>query len=271
MDRLKGKVAIVTGAAKGLGEADARLFAQEGAQVIVADVDVENGERVARDIGPRAKFVRLDVRHEAEWQRVIAEVMKQYGRLDILVNNAGVVEMHTPETITEEEYRFVMAVSIDGTVFGCKHAIPAMKKSGGGSIINMASVASLVGEYTVAGYCAAKGAIEAYTRAVAVYCAQDQIKIRCNSIHPAAIDTPMVRSVPDKMAKAGMPAISEEQKGSVANPMGRPIDIAYLALYLASDESVFVSGQQFVVDNTATVTMGTVPGGGSIAAVAGAK
>jgi 3(or 17)beta-hydroxysteroid dehydrogenase len=268
VERLKGKVAIVTGAAKGLGEADARLFAAEGAQVVVADVDVTNGERVACEIGPRAKFVFLDVRHEAEWQRVIATVMEQYGRLDVLVNNAGVVEMHTPESITEQEYRFVMAVSIDGTVFGCKHAIPAMRKSGGGSIINMASVASLVGEYTVAGYCAAKGAIEAYTRAVAVHCAQNQIKIRCNSIHPAAIDTPMVRSVPDKMLKAGLPAVAQEQKGSVANPMGQPIHVAYLALYLASDESSFVSGQQFVIDNTATVTMGSVPGSGSLAAAA---
>jgi 3(or 17)beta-hydroxysteroid dehydrogenase len=113
MDRLKGKVAIITGAAKGLGEADARLFAQEGAQVILTDVDTENGERVAREIGPQATFMRLDVRHEEEWKDLIAKVMEKYGHLDVLVNNAGVAEVNTPLTISQEVYRFVMAVSIE--------------------------------------------------------------------------------------------------------------------------------------------------------------
>lgn len=261
MDRLKGKVALITGAAKGLGEADARLFAQEGARVVLTDVDVENGERVAAEIGDRASFLRLDVRHEAEWEKVIAEVMARHDRLDILVNNAGVVEMHTPETLTEPDYRFIMAVSADGTVFGCKHAIPAMRKSGGGSIVNMASSASKQGEYQVAAYCAAKGAVEAYTRAVAVYCTQNGFKIRCNSVHPSAIDTPMVRSVPVKLEerKMAIPA-----QGSTASPVGEPIDVANMVLFLASDESRFVSGQSFVIDNTITVTPGSVPGGGSV-------
>lgn len=260
MDRLKGKVALVTGAAKGLGEADARLFAAEGAQVVLTDVDDSSGQRIAGEIGASAAYMRLDVRHEAEWEKVIGAVLERYGRLDVLVNNAGVVEMGTPETVTEKDYRFIMAVSADGTVFGCKHAIPAMAKGGGGSIINMASLASVQGEYQVAAYCAAKGAVEAYTRAVAVHCAQSGLNIRCNSVHPSAMDTPMVRSVPGKLAGQGI-ALNQ---ASATSPVGEAIDVAQLVLYLASDESRFVSGQKFVIDNTMSVTTGTVPGGAAI-------
>lgn len=263
MGRLDGKVAIVTGAAKGLGEADARRFAAEGASVIVTDVDVANGEAIAAAIG--GAFHRLDVRHEAEWEALIAAVMKKHGRLDILVNNAGVVEVGTPESITAESYRFVMAVSLDGTVWGCKHAIPAMRASGGGSIINMASIASIQGEPYVAAYCAAKGGIEAYTRAVAVYCAQGRMNIRCNSVHPAGIDTPMVRSMPDKLAGAGVRQLADEGQGAGLNALGAPDDIASMVLYLASDESRFVSGQAFVIDNTASITQGAVPAGPAFA------
>jgi 3(or 17)beta-hydroxysteroid dehydrogenase len=258
MDRLKGKVAIITGAAKGLGEADARLFAQEGAQVIVTDVDVENGQRVAKEIGPQATFMRLDVRHEAEWKELIAKVMEQYGRLDVLVNNAGVVELHTPETITEDKYRFIMSVMVDGCVFGCKHAIPAMKASGGGSIINMASVASIIGEPMVAAYSAAKGAIESYTRAVAVHCAQNKYKIRCNSVHPSTMETPMVTTLPDKIAAEHLESMFEG-KASLEMPMGSPYEVAYMVLYLASNESKFVSGAKMVIDATSTITQGAVP------------
>ncbi len=260
MDRLKGKVAIVTGAAKGLGAADARLFAAEGAQVVIADVDVAGGEAVAAGIGDAATFMRLDVRDESAWQALIAEVVARHGRLDILVNNAGVVEVGTPETVTEKDYRFIMAVSVDGTVWGCKHAIPAMAASGGGSIVNMASIASVQGEPYVAAYCAAKGAVESYSRAVAVHCAQHQLNIRCNSVHPAGIDTPMVQSMPGKVAASGVrPA---EAGGGVPTPnaLGTPDDIAHLVTYLASDESRFVSGQKFVVDNTISITAGLVPG-----------
>lgn len=261
MDRLKGRIALITGAAKGLGEADARLFAAEGAEVILTDVDRPNGERVAASIGARARFYPQDVRDEAGWEALIGEIMARYGRLDVLVNNAGVVEMGTPETVREQDYRFIMAVSVDGTVFGCKHAIPAMRKSGGGSIINMASLASIQGEHTVAAYCAAKGAVEAYTRAVAVHCAQNQLNIRCNSVHPSAIDTPMVRSVPEKLAAENLSL----GNGSTASPVGEPKDVASLVLYLASDESRFVSGQRFIIDNTMSVTTGFVPGGQSVA------
>ncbi len=261
MDRLTGKVAIITGAAKGLGEAYARLFAQEGAKVILTDVDSQNGERVAREIGEQAEFKLHDVRFEAQWEKLISEVVQKYGKLDILVNNAGVAEIQTPETLTEDKYRFVMAVSADGTIFGCKHAIGAMKASGGGSIVNMTSVAAIAGEPFVVGYSAAKGAVASFTRAVAVYCAQNQLNIRCNSVAPASINTPMVQSIPEKIAAANLDL---PLPSSAQNPLGEPKDIAYLVLYLASDESSFVSGQLIAVDQSACVTMGAIPGGGSM-------
>ena len=258
MGRLTGKVAIITGAAKGLGEADARLFAAEGASVVLTDVDEANGARVAAEIGPSARFLRQDVRDEDGWRDLIAEVVRQHGRLDVLVNNAGVVEAGNIESTSAEDYRFVMAVSADGTFFGCKHAIPAMRASGGGSIINMASIASVQGESLVAAYCAAKGAVEALTRAVAVHCAQGKMNIRCNSVHPSGIDTPMVRGIGGKIARAGLaPPAGASPHG--ASPLGAPADIANTVLFLASDESRFINGQRIIVDNTMSVTAGHVP------------
>lgn len=259
MGRVDGKVAIVTGASKGLGEADARLLAREGAKVILTDVDVEAGERVAREIGRQATFIRQDVRDEKAWVDLVARVEKDFGRLDILVNNAGVVEAGTIETQTADEYRFIMAVSADGTFFGCKHAIPAMRRSGGGSIINMASIASVQGEPYVAAYCAAKGAVEALTRAVAVHCAQNKYNIRCNSIHPSGIVTPMVLSMGEKMAKAGLASLQQDGRAAGTSKLGDPIDIANTVLFLAADESRFINGQKIVVDNTMSVTSGVVP------------
>ena len=261
MGRLNGKVAIVTGAAKGLGEADARIMAREGARVILTDVDEANGARVAADIGDAARFVRHDVRDEAAWQALIADVMSREGRLDVLVNNAGVVEVGNIENTTAEDWRFVMAVSADGTFYGCKHAIPAMRASGGGSIINMASVASIDGHASVTAYCAAKGAVESLTRAVAVHCAATKTPIRCNSIHPAGMDTPMVRSMVGKLAQAGMapPPPQADAPPPASTALGTAEDIANAVLFLASDDSRFVSGQKLVVDNTLTVTPAVVP------------
>jgi 3(or 17)beta-hydroxysteroid dehydrogenase len=259
MGRVSGKVAIVTGAAGGLGEADARLLAAEGARVVLTDVDAERGERAAAAIGSAARFVRQDVAEEASWPALIAEVLAREGRLDILVNNAGVAEIGDIETTSTAAYRRVMAVSADGTFFGCKYALPALKASGAGSIVNMASIASIQGEATFTAYCAAKGAIEALTRAVAVHCAQSGLPVRCNSVHPAGIDTPMIAEVGRKLAAAAAPADAASAGAHRFNALGRPEDVAYAVLYLASEESRFVNGQRLVVDNTISVTSGKVP------------
>ena len=259
MGRLDGKVAIITGASKGLGEADARVFAREGAQVILTDVDAENGERVASEIGSAARFVRQDVRDEAGWDALVKQTMSEYGGLHILVNNAGVVEPGTIETQTADDYRFVMAVSADGAFFGCKYAVPAMKESGSGSIINMASIASVQGEPYVIAYCAAKGAVEALTRGVAVHCAKSKYNIRCNSVHPSGIVTPMVMSMPDKVAAAGMTPLEADGEAAGVSKLGEPMDIANTVLFLASDESKFINGAQIRVDNAMSVVAGVVP------------
>jgi len=257
MGRLQGKVAIITGAAKGLGEADARMFAREGATVILTDMDAENGERVAGEIGAAAEFLVQDVADEQGWEDLIADVVSRHGRLDILVNNAGVVEPGTIETQTTEEYRFVMAVSADGAFYGCKYAVPAMKASGGGAIINMCSIASIVGEPIVVAYSMAKGAIESLTRSVAVHCANNQYNIRCNSVHPAGILTPMVEAIGPKVM--GREDLRPSSDGPAPSALGEPDDIANTVLFLASDESKFINGAAIRVDNAKSVVEGVVP------------
>jgi 3(or 17)beta-hydroxysteroid dehydrogenase len=253
--RLAGKIAIITGASKGLGEADARVFVREGARVILTDVDRENGEKLAAELGEMAEFHYHDVRHEAEWEALIGAVVARYGRLDVLVNNAGVVKIGNIETQTEADYRLIMAVSADATFFGCKHAVRVMKLTGGGSIINLASIASLQGESVVAGYCAAKGAVEALTRAVAVHSARSGYNIRCNSVHPSSILTPMVIEVARQSGVTLAP--DTEQAGTLAG-LGEPDDIANTVLFLASDESKFINGAAIRVDDAKSVIAGVV-------------
>ncbi|NWK99160.1 short-chain dehydrogenase [Sphingobium lactosutens] len=257
--RLTGKVALVTGAAKGLGEADARLFASEGAQVVLTDVDVDAGEALARSIGERALFLPHDVCVEERWAALISEIESRYGALHILVNNAGIVELGSPEGIDMADYHRIMAVSVDGVVLGCKYAIPAMRRAGSGSIINMASIAAAQGEPNVAAYSAAKGAVDAYSRCVAVYCAQSALAIRCNSVLPNGIDTPMVWAMPGKRADAGAESRLLPDVPGGQNERGVPEDIASLILYLASDDSRWINGQSFVVDNGASITKGVIP------------
>ena len=238
----------------GLGAADSTLFAKEGAKVILTDVASDAGQKIADEIG--ATFMQQDVTDEERWKEIIAETVNLHGKLDVLVNNAGIVEVGDPENQTTAEYRKTMAVHMDSTFFGCKYSIPVMAETGGGSIVNMCSIASVQGESYVAAYCAAKGAIEAYTRAVAVHCGLKKNGVRCNSIHPSGIATPMVASVPDKMnAKFG----AAPNQDAPVSKTGEPIDIAYAALYLASDESKFMNGAQLRVDNAMSVASGTMP------------
>lgn len=259
MNRLQGKVAIITGAAKGLGAADARLFVAEGAAVILTDVDDAAGAALAAELGTTAEYQHLDVTSEAAWEALIADVVARHGRFDVLVNNAGIVEFGNPETLTESAYRKIMAVSLDGVVFGTKHAIPAMAAGGGGSIVNMASIAAIQGEPTFAAYSAAKGAIDAYTRATATHCIKNGRGVRCNSVLPAGIDTPMVRGLGGKLAELGAAAPAHDN-ASATNRLGEAVDVANLVLFLASDESRFITGQSHVIDDGASIIAGnTVP------------
>ena len=245
--RLAGKAAFVTGAASGLGQAIAMRFAEEGARVALADRDTEGGERVATAIGAAGLFLRLDVTQEAQWLAQLGRAAAVFGRLDILVNNAGIGPLGSIEKTTLEEWRGVHAVNLDGVFLGCKHGIPHLRAAGGGSIVNMSSVAGIIGTPTLAAYGASKAAVRQLTKSVALHCAQRRDGIRCNSIHPTFIETPMVEAM---IAAAKAP---ERARAGLASqvPLGRlgqAEEVAALALYLASDESRFVTGAEFVVD-----------------------
>jgi 3(or 17)beta-hydroxysteroid dehydrogenase len=251
MGRLDGKVAIVTGGSAGLGRADAVALAREGARVVLTDVNEAEGRKVADEInGGRngaALFVPQDVRDEARWQAVIATTLDTYGGLHVLVNNAGVVRIATPESCTLEDFRFQNAVMSEGVFLGCKHAIPAMKESGGGSIINMSSVASHLGYPVYFAYSAAKGAVRSMTKSIAVHCQMNKYNVRCNSIHAGAIDTQMVREATKTL---GMEMSYWEQ---TPTGLGKPEDVANLVVFLASDESRYVNGAELLLDNALTV------------------
>jgi 3(or 17)beta-hydroxysteroid dehydrogenase len=251
MGRVAGKVALVTGGASGMGRADAQLLAAEGATVVVADLNVEEGEATVAAIGGDAVFMRLNVADEENWQAVIAAIVKQFGKLDILVNNAGIIALGTIVDTTLESWRLVNSVNSDGVFLGCKHAIPAMAESGGGSIINMSSVAAIHGQSFVAAYTASKGAVRALTKNIAMYCKEQKNGIRCNSIHPDGVKTPMVVKVATGKETATQEDIDEI--GKFGN-MCEPEDIANLVLYLASDESRFVNGAEMLIDNASTIT-----------------
>ncbi len=251
MGRVAGKVAIITGGASGMGKADAILLAREGAIVVVADLNEKDGQAVADAIGDSATFMRLDVTDEDNWQAVVAATVEQFGRLDILVNNAGMIALGTIVDTELAMWRKINAVNSDGVFLGCKHAIPAMATSGGGSIINMSSVAAIHGQSFVAAYTASKGAVRSLTKSIAMFCKEQKNGIRCNSIHPDGVKTPMVVKV--AMGKDVATAEDIEEVGKYGN-MCDPEDIANLVLYLASDESGFVNGSEMLIDNCATIT-----------------
>ncbi|MCH2173218.1 SDR family oxidoreductase [Myxococcota bacterium] len=247
MGRVDGKVVIITGAASGLGEADARLLSAEGASVIMTDINEEAGQTIAGEIG--AEFVRQDVSEEAGWTALIDQVMERHGRLDVLVNNAGIAIIADVLKTTTDIWRRTLAVHLDGTFFGCRHALPAMKQGGGGSIINMSSTAALVGLSPYFAYSAAKGGIRSLTKSVAIYCRERKNGIRCNSIHPGSIDTPMVEAALAGLQDVKLAEQRDREATRIAMGLGEPSDVAYLVLYLASDESKHVTGAELVVDN----------------------
>lgn len=249
MGRVKGKVALVTGGGSGLGKADCEALAKEGALVVVTDVKLTAAQQVAGFIGRGAVALELDVTSESSWVATLREIEDRFGRLDILVNNAGVVLNADVEETTLEQYRWVNAVMSEGVFLGCKHAIPLMNKNDGGSIINMSSTGALLGYPIFFAYSAAKGAVRAMTKSVAVMCQEKGYKIRCNSVHPGSIETPMVQQAEGRLGQ------EQHIPEGVLKPgqCGAPKDVASMVLFLASDESRFVTGSEFVVDNGVTI------------------
>ena len=254
--RVAGKVAVVTGAASGIGRACAELLAAEGARVVLTDLQDEKGLEVARGIGGDAVFLHHDVIDEDAWAGLIAGIKARVGRLDILVNNAGIAIGGPITEFSLADWRRQQAVNVDGVFLGTKHSLPLMRQTGGGSIINISSVAGLKGSGNLAGYCATKGAVRLFTKAVAMECASARDGVRVNSVHPGIIETPIwdgILNAPPPPGDNTGPArpTSVDDVAALAAPLGvkgLPADIAAGVLYLASDESRYVTGTELVID-----------------------
>lgn len=246
MGRLDGKVALITGAARGQGETEARLFTREGARVVLTDVLVEQGQQVAASIrtdGGEAIFLQLDVSNPDEWHEVVRHTVQTYGRLDILINNAGIAQRAGLLETSVADWDRLMDINLKGVFLGMQYAIPAMLESGGGAVINISSTSGIVGFPGGTAYHAAKGGVRLLTKVVSAEFATRGIRV--NSIHPGIVETPMT----DNMAPQRMQLLLER------TPMGRkgqPLEIAYGALFLASDEASFMTGAELVIDGGMT-------------------
>ena len=250
MGRVQDKSALVTGAAQGLGIATAERLVMEGARVLLTDINetgvAEQVRRINKEYPGRALAKAQDVASETGWQEIVAAAEREFGGLNILVNNAGIGSMASVEDESLQTWRQVHAVDLDSVFLGCKYAIPLMAKSGGGSIVNISSISGIIASHNLAAYNSAKAAVRHLSKSVALHCARSGNGIRCNSVHPAFVDTPIL----DGMAG---PASKEEtvRKLSRQIPLGRigdPRDVAFAVLYLASDESNFVTGTELVID-----------------------
>jgi NAD(P)-dependent dehydrogenase (short-subunit alcohol dehydrogenase family) len=241
-ERLKGKVALISGGARGQGAVEGKLFAREGAKVVLGDVLEEEGRRTAEEIraaGGEAVFVTLDVTKADDWQRAVDTAVSTYGKLDILVNNAGILQMEGLEDITPETWDRVMAVNATGVWLGMKAAVPALRRAGGGSIINISSISGLIGTGMQTAYQASKGAVRIMTKTAAMQYAKEGIRV--NSVHPGPIDTPMTTGLDREVWQMFLRSVPLKRAGT-------PEDVAYGVLYLASDESSFVTGAELVID-----------------------
>lgn len=246
MARFSGKVAFVTGAASGIGKVTAELFAEQGARVVVADIDAAAGAAVAARIGDAAAFVALDVASEASWQAALAQAEAAFGGVHLLVNAAGISPGDTIENASMEHWRKVQAICLDGVFLGCKHGVPSIDRSGGGAIVNISSVAGMLGVPNLASYSAAKGGVRNLTKTVAMHCTRQGYDIRCNSIHPGSIDTPILAQV--HAGRLDERHMRGREKAIPMRRIGRPEEVAKPILFLASDDASFITGAELVVD-----------------------
>ena len=253
MSRLKGKIALVTGAARGIGQAIAEMFVANGAQVILSDINDTDGKQIAQEIGGSAEYLHLDVGVEKDWQIAAKKISDKYDSLDILINNAGITGFfessgpHDPENLDINSWHKVHQTNLDGVALGCKYAISLMKKSKSASIVNISSRSGIVGIPGAAAYASSKAAVRNHTKTVALYCAENGYKIRCNSIHPGAILTPMWDAMLGE-GEARVDAIKTVAADVPLQTMGEPDDVAYAAVYLASDESKYITGIELNID-----------------------
>ncbi|QJR37202.1 glucose 1-dehydrogenase [Gemmatimonas groenlandica] len=253
MQRLTGRVALVTGAARGIGLAVARRLVDEGAQVVLTDLRDDDGALAAQELGACAVYRRLDVREASDWARVVGECVQRHGRLDVLVNNAGITGFeshpgaHDPEHVSLAAWRAVMATNLEGVMLGCQAAIGVMRAAGGGSIINIGSRSGVVGIPGAAAYAASKAGVRNHTKSVALWCAEQGLGIRCNVVQPAAVLTPMWEPMlgagPDRDAN-----IAAAVAGTPLQRFGAPEEVAALVAYLASEESAYCTGGEFNID-----------------------
>jgi NAD(P)-dependent dehydrogenase (short-subunit alcohol dehydrogenase family) len=251
-ERLKGKIALITGAASGLGLRMAQRFAGEGAKVLLTDIDAGGAARAADGIGANAAAFRHDVTRESDWAAAIAEAERQFGGLHILVNNAGIGTWGSVEQTSLEDWRLVHAIDLDGVFLGCKAALPLIrattKREGSrGSILNISSIAGVIASGRMAAYNSAKAGVRHLTKSVALHCASNKDPVTCNSVHPAFIDTPIL----DGFVGADMTRDQMKEKLGRQVPtgsVGEPDDVAWAAVYLCSDEAKFVTGAELYID-----------------------
>jgi len=254
--QVAGKVALVTGGASGIGQAVSELLAQEGARVVISDIDELRGPEVVAGIkkaGHDAVFLPQDVTSEQHWQDIVGEIAKRFGRLDTMVSNAGIgIAVPSIVDMSLADWRRQTAINLDGVFLSVKYCLPLMRKSGGGSVIMMSSLAGLRGSAVLAGYCATKGGVRMFAKAVAMECASAGDGIRVNSVHPGIIDTPIWGKIPTEAAGAGRNApIDPGERARLTTPLGRAghaRDITNGVLYLASDASSYMTGAELVID-----------------------
>ena len=242
--RLENKVALISGGARGMGAAEARMFAREGAKVVIGDVLDTEGRQVEAEIdqaGGECVFLHLDVTQESEWQRAVEAAVTRFGKLDVLVNNAGIIRLAGIEETSADDWDLVMNVNAKGVFLGTKAAIPEMRKAGGGSIINISSNSAFVGYPRSASYCSSKAAVHIFTKCTAIEYAKEGIRV--NSVHPGSIDT--------AMSGERLTNPERQRETEASNPMGRtahPDEVAYGVLFLASDESSFMTGSELLIE-----------------------